>query len=196
MPKIIAFSGSSRKASLNKKLLAIAVAEAKSQGAEVTVVDLKDYEMPLYNGDLEDEKGLPEAAKKLKKLFTEHDGLLIAAPEYNSSITPLLKNTIDWISRPESDDEPSLIAYRDKVAALISASPGNFGGLRGLVPLRMLLGNIGVTVIPEQFCLGQAQAAFQEDGSFKNPNQQKQVVNVVTSLVVKLNKLGKTLQPL
>jgi len=195
-PKIIAFSGSSRKESLNKKLLAIAIAEAKAQGAEVTLVDLRDYEMPLYNGDWEEENGLPEATKKLKKLFIEHDGLLISAPEYNSSLSPLLKNTIDWISRPESDDEPSLIAYRDKVTALISASPGNFGGMRGLIPLRMLLGNIGVTVIPEQFCLSQAHAAFQEDGTFKNPNQQKQVVNVVTSLVTKLNKLGgKTLQP-
>ncbi len=192
-PKIIAVSGSARKESLNKKLLALAVAEAERQGLEVTVVDLRDYTMPLYDGDDEEENGLPEAAKALKQLFIAHDGLLISSPEYNSSISPLLKNTLDWISRPESDDEPSLIAYRGKLAALLSASPGNLGGLRGLIPLRMLLENIGVMVIPQQFCLSQAQAAFQENGEFKNPNQQKKVVDVISSFTEKLNLIGNKL---
>src|SRR5437660_769473 len=138
--KILAFAGSAKKDSYNKKLVAIAVEGARAAGAEVTLIDLKDYPLPIMDEDLEKE-GTPANATKLKELFKAHDALLIASPEYNSSITPLLKNTIDWVSRPAPGEKP-LAAYTGKVALLIAASPGGFGGLRGLVTVRSILGNI------------------------------------------------------
>jgi hypothetical protein len=104
---------------------------AREAGAEVSLLDLKDFPLPLFDQDLEAEQGMPEAGAKLKRLFIDHDGLLIAAPEYNSSVTAVLKNAIDWVSPPASG-EPSLVAFRGKVATLMSASPGALGGLRGL----------------------------------------------------------------
>ena len=128
--RILAFGGSLRRDSWNQKLAAIAAAGAREAGAEVTLIALRDFPLPLFDQDLEDAEGMPETAKKLKQLFREHHGLLIASPEYNSSITAALKNTIDWVSRSESDDEPLLVAYADKTAVLCSASPGGLGGLR------------------------------------------------------------------
>ena len=133
MPKILAFAGSSRKESWNKKLINIAVQGAEEAGATVTVIDLSDYPMPIFNQDLEAEKGLPESTGKLKRLMMEHDAFMIASPEYNSAFTPLLKNVINWVSRAESEDEPPLAAYRNKVVAIMSTSLGALGGLRGLV---------------------------------------------------------------
>ena len=149
-PKIVAFAGSLRTGSFNKKLLAIAVDAARAAGAEVTVVDLRELALPLFDQDIEDATGLPAGAKRFKALLVASDGFLIASPEYNSSITGALKNAIDWASRSETDDEPSLIAFRGKAAALCSASPGALGGLRGLVTVRSILGNIGVHVLPDQ----------------------------------------------
>ena len=124
MPKILAFAGSTRTESFNKKLIKIGVEGARTAGAEVTLIDLRDFPMPLYDGDLEAASGIPEHGKRLKKLFVEHDGLLISSPEYNSSIPGVLKNAIDWVSRPEPN-EPPLVAFGGKVAALMSASPGS-----------------------------------------------------------------------
>ena len=142
MANILFLAGSARKESINKKLARLAATMAEATGADVTLIDLKDYDMPIYNGDLEQENGLPENAKKLKKIFIEHDGFFIASPEYNSSYSALLKNTIDWLSRPHKENELPLTAYKGKVAALGATSPGALGGLRGLVALRMLLGKI------------------------------------------------------
>lgn len=158
--RILFFAGSARKESLNARLATAAASIARSLGAETTLIDLRDYEMPLYNGDWETENGLPEAAQRLKKLFIEHDAVFIASPEYNSSFSPLLKNTLDWISRAESNDEPPLAAYKGKVAALAATSPGGLGGIRGLVPLRMMLGNIGVHVLPTQVAIPKGHAVF------------------------------------
>jgi chromate reductase len=169
-PKILAFAGSTRRESFNRRLIAVAAKAAEEAGGEVTLVELVDYPLPLMNQDLEQEEGLPEAAKKLKALFLSHDALLISSPEYNSSITPLTKNVIDWVSRREPG-EPRLAAYQGKVAALLAASPGALGGLRGLVHLRSILGNIGVVVLPAQFALSQANEAFDEDGSLKDESQ-------------------------
>ena len=141
-PKILAFAGSTRTDSLNKKLARAAAAIAGEAGAEVTFVDLRDLALPLYDGDLEEASGLPEGARKLKALLRASDGFLIASPEYNSSVTAVLKNALDWASRAETDDEPPLAAFRGKAAALLSASPGALGGLRGLVHLRAILGNM------------------------------------------------------
>jgi len=171
MAKLLFFAGSARKDSINKKLAKLAADTAKDAGAEVTYVDLRDYEMPLYDGDGEEQGGLPENAKKLKKLFAEHDGFFIASPEYNSSMPPLVKNTVDWLTRPHEENEPSLIAFKGKVAALGAVSPGGLGGLRGLVPLRMLLGNIGVMVIPSQVAVGSGFQAFGEDGGLNDERQ-------------------------
>ena len=153
--------------SFNKTLVAIAARAARDAGAEVTLIDLKDFPLPLFDQDLEADQGMPENGAKLKQLFIDHDGLLIASPEYNSSVTAVLKNAIDWVSRP-APGEPSLVAFRGKVATLMSASPGALGGLRGLVHLRSILGNIGVIVLPDQIAVARAHEAFQPDGSLSD----------------------------
>ncbi len=187
-PRILAFAGSTRRESYNKKLLKIAAAGASAENAEVTVLDLRDYPMPLFDEDLEKESGAPESAVKLKKLFLEHDRLLIASPEYNSSITAVLKNTIDWVSR-SAPGEQALAAYKGKVATILSASPGALGGLRGLVHLRAILGNIGVIVLPDQIAIPKAHEAFNEDGTLKDPKQQSTVQNLARTLTQVITKL-------
>jgi NAD(P)H-dependent FMN reductase len=174
MAKVLCFAGSLRRESYNKKLVKIAMAGAKEAGAEVTYIDLGDYRLPVFDQDLEAAEGMPENAKKLKRLLKEHDALLIAAPEYNSSITGVLKNTIDWMSRVEPG-EKMLEMFSGKVAGIMAASPGALGGLRGLVTLRMILENIGIMVIPTQVAIPQAHEAFTPDGSLKNEKQRDQV---------------------
>lgn len=187
-PRILAFAGSIRQASFNQRLVRIAAEGARQAGAQVTLLDLKDYPLPIFNQDLEQEQGPPDNATQLLQLFKDHDGLLISAPEYNSSITPLLKNTIDWVSRPNGDD-PGLIAYRGKVASLMSASPGGLGGLRGLVHVRAILGSIGVTVLPDQVSVSQAHQAFGEAGQLLDADKQAKVLGLGQSLAGMLRKL-------
>ncbi len=187
-PKILAFAGSTRTASYNKQLIRTAADAARAAGAEVTVIDLRDLPLPLFDEDFESEHGLPENAKKLKALFRDHDAFLIASPEYNSSITAVLKNAIDWASRGGTDDEPALSAYRGKTAALLSASPGALGGLRGLVHLRAILGNIGVIVLPDQVALPKAHEAFDATGKLKDERPAKQVTALAQNLVSFLRK--------
>lgn len=187
--KILAFAGSTRKESLNKKLIKIAAAGASEAGANVTLVDLRDFQMPLYDGDLEQQEGLPSNTRKLKELMLAHNGFLISAPEYNSSISGVLKNTIDWTSR-QSEGETPLACYQGKVAGLVSASPGGLGGLRGLVTVRSILENIGVLVIPEQVAVSKAHEAFDTDGSMKNKDQEQKVKKIgasVAKLLLKMN---------
>ncbi|MEZ5758384.1 MAG: NAD(P)H-dependent oxidoreductase [Emcibacteraceae bacterium] len=173
MTKLLFLAGSARKGSINKKLADAAAELATQKGAVVTKIDLKDFEMPIYDGDLEEKYNLPENAVRLKKLFIEHDGFFIASPEYNSSIPPLLKNALDWISRPHEADEKPLSAYQGKIAAIGSTSPGALGGLRGLVPLRMMLSNIAVHVIPNQVAISFGFDAFDETGKLKNEGQEQ-----------------------
>jgi chromate reductase len=182
-PKILAFAGSLRAGSYNKKLIGLAADAARAAGAEVEVVDLRSLNLPLFDEDLESASGLPEGAKKLKTLLRDHDGFLIASPEYNSSITGALKNAIDWASRSEADDEPELIAYRGKAAAIMSASPGGLGGMRGLVHLRSILGNIGVLVLPDQVAISAAHKAFSETGALIDQRKAKQVNSLAEGLV-------------
>lgn len=176
-PKILAFAGSARRASYNKRLIEIGAAGAREAGAVVTLLDLGDYPMPLYHGDLEAEQGLPENALRLRQTFAAHDALLISAPEYNSSITPLLKNTIDWVSRP-SEGEPELAYLTGKVAGLLAASPGRLGGVRGLAHVRQILSNIGVLVIPQQLAVAGATEAFDEQGRLKDRQLQTAALDV------------------
>ncbi|ADI38617.1 NADPH-dependent FMN reductase [Waddlia chondrophila 2032/99] len=186
-PKIIAMAGSMRAGSWNKKLVRIAAAGARKAGAEVTILDLSDYRLPLYDGDLEEAEGVPDKAKALKKLFAEHDGFLFSSPEYNSSISGTFKNMIDWISRPEKG-EPSLVAFKGKSAALMSASIGALGGLRGLVHVRAILGNIGVLVLPDQVAISSSQEAFNEDGQLKDPKKLEQTLGLGRQLTELLKK--------
>jgi chromate reductase, NAD(P)H dehydrogenase (quinone) len=164
---VLCFAGSLRTDSLNKKLVKIAMTGAQEAGARVTFVDLNELPMPIYNGDDETKSGLPENAKKLKKLMKEHDAFLIASPEYNSSISGALKNAIDWASRPEEGEKP-LECFKGKIAGLMACSPGALGGLRGLVHLRAILGNIGVIVVTEQTAVPSAMKAFDEKGDLSD----------------------------
>jgi len=175
-PKILAFAGSTRSASYNKLLVKIAAEGARAAKADVDVIDLRDFPLPLYDGDLEEKEGLPDAAKKLKVRLLQASGLLVSAPEYNSSISAVLKNAIDWASRTETEDEKTLVCFRGKAAALLSASPGGFGGMRGLVHLRSILGNIGVIVLPDQVSIPSAHEAFDSAGQLKHEGKRDQVL--------------------
>lgn len=190
-PKILAFAGSIRKDSFNKKILKLAVEGAQKAGAEVTVIDLHDFPLPIYDGDLEASSGLPPSALKLKKMMREHEGLLIASPEYNSSISGVLKNTIDWISRPENAQEPFLDCFNGKTAALISASPSPLGGLRGLVHLKAILGNINVLVLPAQETLSKAHEAFDADGHLTDARKKEAFIHFGAAFTDFLKRLHR-----
>ncbi|MFG0242914.1 MAG: NADPH-dependent FMN reductase [Phycisphaerales bacterium JB054] len=181
-PRLIVFAGSTRRESWNRKLAAAAASMARDAGAEVTLLELAEYPMPIMDEDLEAAEGLPANALKLKDLFKAHDGFLVSCPEYNGSITPLLKNTIDWLSRPR-EGEAKLACFDGKVAGLFGASPGGLGGLRGLVHVRAILGGIGTHVVPAQFALGGAHEAFNPDGSMADPAKAKAVRAVVDATV-------------
>jgi chromate reductase len=154
MSKLLFLAGSVRKTSLNKRLAQCAMNIAKSKSAHVTFLDLADYDMPLYCQDIEQENGIPDNVITVKKMFQEHDGIFIASPEFNSSFTPLLKNTLDWISRPHETNETRLSAYKNKIFALAALSPGALGGIRCLAPLRMMLSTLGCHIIPTQIAVG------------------------------------------
>jgi NAD(P)H-dependent FMN reductase len=170
-PQFLAIAGGARRASYNELLVKIAVRGAEAARVRCTLIDLRDYPLPIYDGDLEAEEGLPSNAAKLKDLFASHRDLLIASPEYNSSISPLLKNTIDWVSRsPEASAD--LSGFQGKMVGIMAASPGPLRGLRGLVVLRSLLGNIGCTALADQVSIRQAARAFAADGQLVGPKQQ------------------------
>jgi len=181
-PKILVFAGSTRKDSLHRKLVQVAAAELRRAGADVTVADLRDYPMPLYHGDLEAAEGLPQGAKAFKELVRGQDGIVIASPEYNGSFSALLKNAIDWISRPETG-EPRLAAFRGKTAALLSASPGPGGGHRGLRHLRELLEMMGVKVVASQVTVARAMEAFDADGRLARPEDAEAMRRTIGELM-------------
>lgn len=183
-PRILAFSGSARRESLNRKLLAVTVQAVRAAGAEVTLLDLNDLPLPLYHGDLEDASGMPANATKLVELVLQHQGLLIASPEYNSMMTPLLKNTIDWCTR--ADDNP----FIGKTAAVVSASPGMFGGVRSMQLVRQLLTHLGCHVVPAQCVLPHADQAFDAQGALKEARPQKAVQAVAQQLVEVTRRLA------
>ena len=176
--KILVFAGSARRESFNKRLIGIAAAELQQLGADVTEFDFGTHPMPLYDGDLEAQSGLPENAQRFKNALMAHDGFVIASPEYNSGYSPLLKNAIDWASRATQTDEAPLSAYRGKAAALLATSPGGLGGLRGLVPLRMLLSNIGVNVLPRQVAIPTAHEIFATAESFAASQYQQELTDL------------------
>ena len=187
---ILAFAGSTRSGSLNKKALGIAAAAARDSGAEVTLIDLRDFPLPIYDGDLEESDGVPDNAIRLKQLFKANRGLLIATPEYNTSISGVLKNAIDWVTRPVPD-EAFLACFNGKIAALLSASLGPMGGIRAQAHLRQILSGIGVTVIPEHWGIpGARPEIFDEHGNLKDENGQLMVRRVGSSLTQLLGRLA------
>jgi chromate reductase, NAD(P)H dehydrogenase (quinone) len=162
-PRVLVFAGSIRSGSLNRKLARAAAAALERHGMDVTLADLRDYPMPIYDGDLEASAGMPEAARAFKNLMRANDAIVIASPEYNGSFAALLKNAVDWASRPEPG-EPRLAAFQAKKAAILSASPSPNGGQRGLRHLRELLEMIHVEVLPSQLTVARAVEAFDAEG--------------------------------
>ncbi|MDB6145061.1 MAG: NAD(P)H-dependent oxidoreductase [Pseudomonas sp.] len=181
--KVLAFCGSTRQGSLNQKLLDVAARGAQEAGAQVTFVSLRDYPLPLYDGDLEKEQGVPAHAHALQELFRKHDAVLLASPEHNGGYTALLKNAIDWVSRPTSTGHSGVTLFANKAAAVISASPGPMGGIRGVLATRMVLEKLGAIVIPQSFTLGVAHLAFDEDARCSDANVDREVGAVGAALV-------------
>lgn len=165
--RLLAFAGSTRAGALNQALVDLATAQARARGAEVTEIRLKDFALPLYDGDLE-ANDFPAKARELKALFVAHHGFLIASPEYNGSVSGVLKNAIDWASRPtDGENLVALTAFRGKVAGLMGASISPFGGLRGVTHLRQILGTIQTLVATEQVLVPAAHTAFDDTGALK-----------------------------
>lgn len=180
--RILAFAGSLREGSLNKKLVRLAAGAARDAGAEVTEIDLRDYPMPFYDGDIESKEGIAGHAGRFKALMLAHDGMLIGTPEYNRTISGVLKNAIDWASRA-APGEPGLAAFTGKTIGIMSASPGAIGGLVALMHLRGVLGTIGSLVVPQQLALAKAGEAFDEAGRLKDPKHQAAVERIAQSVV-------------
>ncbi len=185
--KLLVFAGSLRTGSLNRKLARVVADLAREAGADVTLLDLRDYPLPVYDGDLEERDGLPAAARELKALVLAAEAFLVVSPEYNASTPGMLKNLIDWMSRPASDDDPDV--FDGKVAAIMSASPGLYGGVRGLITLRAILTHLGVLVIPEQFSLSKAHEAFDEAGALKDARRRAAADEVVRRLIAVASRL-------
>jgi chromate reductase, NAD(P)H dehydrogenase (quinone) len=182
-PHLLFFAGSARLNSLNKRVARLGAMIAEANSIPSTFADLADYPMPLYNGDLEAESGQPENAHKLKNLMMAHSGIFILSPEYNASFSPLLKNTLDWISHIRDEGEGPLEVFRTRVFALGAASNGGTGGLRGLSQLRLMLElGTGALVLPNQFLLPRAADAFDEHGHLKNKDQTEQFKTVIQRL--------------
>jgi chromate reductase, NAD(P)H dehydrogenase (quinone) len=189
--RLMFFAGSTREGSYNQKLARLAHRIAEANGIEGVVIELKDYPMPLYNGDLDASEGPPKAAREFKALLREYQGVFIASPEYNSSIAPLLKNTLDWVTRVRAKGETRLEVFRSRVFAISGASPGNYGAMRSLLHLRQILEvGIGATVIPQQLALPRAGDAFEEDGSLKDKTLQEMLKAVVEALAVAARKFA------
>jgi chromate reductase len=187
--RLLFFAGSTREGSYNKRLARLAQHIAQANGVEGVFVDLRDYAMPLYSGDLEAEQGPPVAAREFKALLGEYQGIFVASPEYNSSITPLLKNTLDWVTRVRGKGESGLEVYKSRVFAISGASPGYYGAMRSLLHLRQILEvGIGATVIPQQMALPRAGDAFADDGSLKDKAQQSLIKDVVEALAIAARK--------
>ena len=180
-PRILALAGSLRAGSYNRRVLAVATDGARAAGADVTGIDLRDFPLPVYDADLESASGLPEAALALKERFRAAEGLLVASPEYNSAISGTLKNVFDWVSRPAPGEKP-LACFKGKVAALCAASTGALGGIRGLASVRVVLGNLGVVLLPDQVALPKAAEAFDAEGSLLDPARRKSLLELGAAL--------------
>jgi NAD(P)H-dependent FMN reductase len=182
-PRILVFAGSVRTGAYSGKTADAAQKELALQGAVVTRISLADYPLPLIDEDLEEEIGVPENAVKLARLFAAHDGILIATPEYNSSLPPLLKNTIDWISRVKKDGDKPLRAFPGKVVGICSSSEGHFAGVRAALHLRGILSHVQMEVIAPQCSVPYGADAFDENGEFTEERPRRAMRNVCKTLI-------------
>ncbi len=190
-PKILALAGSLREQSLSKRILKTAIRGAERAGAEITLVDLRDYPMPLYNPDDHDRDGFDENALKFQGLLTEHDGFLIASPEYNGSLPAALKNAIDWGSRQSDLYERSKV-FAGKFAAMMSASPGSLGGVRSLAHLRGVLTSVNVNVLPREVAVTFAEDRFAGESEEMTDEKMKKTLEDLGAALVEM--LKKTLR--
>ncbi len=181
-PRVLVFPGSNRAGAYSGKVADAAALELAKLECDVTRISLIDYPLPIMDEDLQRLEGIPENAMKLGRLFAAHDGILIASPEYNGSIPPLLKNTIDWVSRISRDGDKALKPYAGKVAGLCSSSAGHFAGILALSHLRPVLVRLGVQVLSEQLSVPDAGTAFNADGSFKDERARANLIKVCTAL--------------
>jgi chromate reductase len=190
-PKILVIPGSLRTGSYNGRLAALAVKELTLAEADVTHISLEDFPLPIYDADLEAKSGPPANAQRLKELVWAHQGVFIASPEYNASVTPLVKNTIDWISRVRAPGEAPLVVFKNRVFALGAASPGRFGGMRSLMALRQVLEiGCGALVIPEQVAVVNAADAFDDMDNLKSAQLATQLKTVVQRLIEVVRQLA------
>lgn len=190
--KTLVFAGSTRQQSFNRRLASVAAQTARDQGAEVTLLELADFELPLYNGDLE-AQGTPDNVRRLKEIFHAHPAWLICSPEYNGSYTGLLKNTLDWLSRPIAGDADWAVGgkpFENKVVGLLAASNGALGGLRSLGNLAPLMRQLQCWVAPKQFALARAAEAFDDKGLLRDATQQASVAGVVAQTLHAARKLN------
>lgn len=188
-PKILVIPGSLRSGSHNVRLAALMVKELTQLDAEVTRISLEDYPLPIYDANLENKAGPPANALSLKQMISAHHGVFIASPEYNASVTPLLKNSIDWVSRVRERNDPPLAAFKNRIFALGAASPGPFGGMRSLMALRQILElGCGALVQPEQISIANAEHAFTEKDELADTRSANQL-RVVAQKLVELARL-------
>ena len=181
-PRLLFFAGSARAGSFNKRLAKLGADIAHANGIASTFADLADYPMPLYDADVE-AVGIPDTARKMLALMSAHSGIFIASPEYNASISPLLKNTLDWVSRIRDDGSAGLEVFKSRVFALGAASPGGTGGMRGLVTVRTVLEmGLNALVLPDQVLLPRAMSAFDEHGHLTDKDAQERYKVVIQKL--------------
>ena len=187
--KVLFFSGSLRQDSMNcKDARHASEVASKIDGVDAEFIALKDFDIPLYDGDIEEKDGMPEGVKRLKELFESADGLYIASPEYNGSFSGALKNAIDWVSRPASADEAPLSAFVGKFAAISSATAGAFGGINGMNALRLVLSVIKVNVIANQLAIPKAFNFFDKSGELNDDKIKAQIASQVEEFCDLLKK--------
>jgi chromate reductase, NAD(P)H dehydrogenase (quinone) len=182
-PKILVVPGSLRTGSLNARLAAAAAYEFAQAGAEVTRISLADFPLPIYDGDLQTRSGVPKNAVNLKRLIGAHDGVLIVTPEYNSSVPPLVKNTIDWVTRVQDAHEGRGQVFRERAFAIAAASDSRIGGSRSLSALRLILAACHATVIPNQVALSFAAEAYDDRDRLKHPADVEALSAMVRQLI-------------
>jgi NAD(P)H-dependent FMN reductase len=194
-PRILVFAGSIRTGAFSGRTADAAMKELALQGAEVTRISLADYPLPIMDQDLEREKGVPENAMRLGRMIAAHDGVLIASPEYNSSVPPLLKNSLDWVSRIRRDNGRAFNPFSGKAFGLCSSSDGGFGGARGLYHLRSVLMACRAEIITPQCSIPRASEAFDEEGGLKDERTRHSMETVCRTLIERARMLSTRVEP-
>lgn len=194
-PRILIFAGSARSGAYSGKTADAGQKALALQGAEVTRISLGDYPLPIFDQDMEKHDGIPESAMKLARLIDRHDGLLVATPEYNGSLPPLLKNSIDWVSRVRRDGNQVLKPFSGKVAALCSSSEGQFAGVRAINHLRAVLVRCRVDVIVPECSVPNGADAFDDRGDFRDERLRRAMENVASALAERAAQLSRRNEP-